>query len=45
MTRTTAVVAPPLTLDDLIDLHFMLEVDDLFLQLMAAGLPMHDVGC
>lgn len=42
MTRTAAT-CDPLTLDDLIDLHFMLEADDLFLRLIAAGLD--DVHC
>lgn len=28
---------PPLTYDDAIDLHFLLEVDELFLQLMGAA--------
>jgi hypothetical protein len=31
-------IQPPLNYDDLIDLHYLLEADDLFLQLMAADI-------
>jgi hypothetical protein len=36
MDHSTQNPVGPLTYDDLIDLHYMLEVDELFLQLMTA---------
>jgi hypothetical protein len=33
-----STIQPPLTYDDLIDLHYLLEADELFLQLMAVDL-------
>jgi hypothetical protein len=34
----------PLTYDDLIDLHYLLEADELFLQLMAAGVKVREAA-
>jgi hypothetical protein len=34
----------PLTYDDLIDLHFLLEIDELFMQLMAAGVKVREAA-
>lgn len=38
MDAPSTAAGPPLTSDDLIDLHSPLEADDLFLQLMAESL-------
>lgn len=37
MYASTDPHAPPFTYDDVIDLHFLLEADQLFLQLMTAA--------